>query len=365
MEASSLRWRAWRNPENRRSFFPLIADHRAHRRIQIAHLQTEESSNRPAAFEDLEKRVFHVIRRNGESHPLKAGALLVLGENGHIDADYFATQVHQGSARISRIDRRIRLEEIALVIGQRPLFGRNDSLRHGFAKAEWIANRQYDLPHLGLRRIAQFQGNKRLIRINFQHCNIQQRILADEACRIRFPTMKRHPNLLLSGDHMMIGHDVPFLRHDHTRPLSLGWIIANTHLPPDVEQLLAADSRGIDTNNRRHHYLGDSCVLVVESGQQLHVSKIQRNLIGKRECLWLKLRRLFGKIGKQAPQTAFCTPPPRHRDGGKRDHKYGDKHQRTSNSRDHGRVMDGKSQASLSPKNRRIPSPENAPQLPR
>ena len=95
----------------------MIFQRRAHGWTQIAHLHAEKATNRPAALEDLEQRVFHIVGGNRETHTLEARIFPIWRENRDVDADDLAAQVDQWATGISRVDGGVGLEKIALVVG--------------------------------------------------------------------------------------------------------------------------------------------------------------------------------------------------------------------------------------------------------
>src|SRR5204863_2610029 len=93
-------------------------------------LNTEISANNAAVLEQTFQRRLDRIRRNSEPDSLRTAAAR---DNRRVDPDNFAAQIHQGSAAIARIDRRVGLEVTAETVDAVwPAFRADNSVRHCF-----------------------------------------------------------------------------------------------------------------------------------------------------------------------------------------------------------------------------------------
>src|SRR5579863_269913 len=101
-------------------------------------------------------RRLHDLRGNCKPH---ARELPRRGNQKRIDADHFPVRIHQRTTGVARIDRSIRLDELARfarVIGKwiRTIQCADNPARHGEAKPEWISKRQYSLPRMQRSRVS-------------------------------------------------------------------------------------------------------------------------------------------------------------------------------------------------------------------
>ncbi len=149
----------------------------------------------------------HHVGRNRKSDALRAARARI--DRG-IDADQFAGQVDQRAAGIARIDRRVSLDEEAVIadadLGAR--HRRNDAVRYRLADAERIADRQHHVAHLQLIGIGEFQRRKALAdALEPQHREVAVLVLE---CNlgVEFALVgKRDLHFTRALDHVVIGHD--------------------------------------------------------------------------------------------------------------------------------------------------------------
>ena len=98
--------------------------------------------------------------------------------------------------------------------------------------------------------VAQFQRLEGLIRVDFEHGDVQQRVVADEMGGVSFSSMESHADVFLAGDHVMVGHHMALAGDDHPRTLALSGIVADLRSAAKyVEKSLAADAGGIDADH--------------------------------------------------------------------------------------------------------------------
>jgi len=111
--------------------------------------------------------------------------------------------------------------------------------------------------------------------------------------------MQRHPDLLLAGDHVVIGDDMPLESHDHPGPLPLRWVVADPRPPPDVQQPLGADPRRVDAHHRWDHRLGQPRILAIQPREQIHITQIERRLVRQVVGIRAEFSGLFGENRQQ------------------------------------------------------------------
>ena len=146
--------------------------------------------------------------------------------NCRIDPDHAPSTVEQGAARISRIDRRVGLNDpLNRTLGHRQDFppqSTDDSGRQRMVESERVADGQYLLPDLKIgrfshqdRREAVFGG------LDFQHHQVFIGGHADQG-RVPFRPIRQHdfggPGIF---EHMVISHHVALFVPDESRAGSL------------------------------------------------------------------------------------------------------------------------------------------------
>ena len=94
----------------------------------------------------------------------------------------FAAIIHQRAAGIARINRRIGLNEVLVVLDAEvaAALRAHDAHRHGLADAERIADRQRVVADLHFGRIAQRNRWLNLSPVQLQHRDVRLRIGADD-----------------------------------------------------------------------------------------------------------------------------------------------------------------------------------------
>jgi hypothetical protein len=112
---------------------------------------------------ELREELLDDVHRNREPDPQIAGTPAA-AQDGGVDPDHFAAQVHEWTAGITRIDRRIRLEQHLLAAGHRlkwPAFRADDADRHRVREAERVADRDHQIAGPHQRGIAE-RGDRQI-----------------------------------------------------------------------------------------------------------------------------------------------------------------------------------------------------------
>ena len=140
-----------------------------HGGILCRHL-TELHTDDPAAnFAVRDDVVHHGARECDRNREAVAGVIARLARNRAVDADHFSADVHQRSARVPRIDRCVRLDEIlnrvqALAKAVQPLpaspLGADDTSRDGEVESERIADRHGPFADAGLGVVTEHHGRQ-------------------------------------------------------------------------------------------------------------------------------------------------------------------------------------------------------------
>ena len=123
------------------------------------------------------------IDRDGKSNPL---ASATSRQNRSIDSDQLSLGIDQGAAGVSRINGRIGLDEVLIVLDaqMRAAFGADDSHGHRLADAERISNGKHKVAHLHFGGISQRNGWK-IVRVNFEYGDIGLGVCTDDV-RLEF-----------------------------------------------------------------------------------------------------------------------------------------------------------------------------------
>ena len=102
-------------------------------------------------------------------------------KDGRIDADEFAAIIHQRAAGIARIDRRVGLNEIFVVLDAQiaAIHGADDSHRDGLPDSKWISDGQGIIAYLDFGRITDGDGGE-VASFDLQHGDIRFGIGADD-----------------------------------------------------------------------------------------------------------------------------------------------------------------------------------------
>jgi hypothetical protein len=127
--------------------------------------------------------VLHHIGRNGKADADRAARF---GVDRRVDTDERALHVDQRAARIARIDRRVGLDEEAVVgdADMRARQRRDDPLRHRLADAERIADRQHEIADFERIGIAELQRRERGAAVlDLQHGEVAVRRAARRSAR--------------------------------------------------------------------------------------------------------------------------------------------------------------------------------------
>src|ERR1700716_2371490 len=176
---------------------------------------SDPAANDAPIRNDVAEYTAHHVDRNREPDALDPQ---VLGDDGRVDADECAARVHQRSARVSEIDRRIGLDEVLEGCDAQLLTAgcAHDAVCHGLRQANRVADRQYDIANLELIGTTEHRDGQRR-QVNFEHREICIWIASDNVSVRDAAVSERHLDGVGVRDHVMVGHDVPGVVHDDPR----------------------------------------------------------------------------------------------------------------------------------------------------
>ena len=123
--------------------------------LQCGRLDAEITANDTPLFEQALQRHPHSVRRDGKTDALGAPAAR---NNCGVNADDFAAQIDEWPAAIPGIDRGICLQQITEAVDAiGPSLRADNTVRHGFFEAEWIAHREHEIACLHRVGIAELE----------------------------------------------------------------------------------------------------------------------------------------------------------------------------------------------------------------
>jgi len=101
------------------------------------------------------------------------------GKDRRIDSDQVTMAINKSSSRVSRVDRRICLNKILVVLDSQvsPADGADDAQGDRLADAEWVADGDCEFPHAHPGRIAEWQHGK-IRGVHLENRDVRPRIRA-------------------------------------------------------------------------------------------------------------------------------------------------------------------------------------------
>src|SRR5262249_39407444 len=181
----------------------------------VLNLVTHVTSRHSAPLHDLPHDLASHIDRNSEADALIAAA--AIGQDGGVDSDQLAQRVDQRSAGVARIDGRIGLDEVFIVLDAEisAAHGADNPQGHRLADSERVADRERKIAHLCLSRVAQ-RDCRQVLSVNSQDCDISLWVGADQSSPVF--AFIREPSLDLRGsiDNVIVGEKVAIRADDDT-----------------------------------------------------------------------------------------------------------------------------------------------------
>ncbi len=138
----------------------------------------QPATNDLTVFDDRLHNVHRQLGRNGKADALRAAGL---GKNRGIDADQIAAGVYQRTARVTRVDGRIGLNEVFVGIEAQLIApgGTDDPHGHGLTDPERVADGQCNVADANAVR-ARDGDCREVFQVDLEHCQIGFRIIADD-----------------------------------------------------------------------------------------------------------------------------------------------------------------------------------------
>src|SRR5579872_3058884 len=259
-------------------------------------LRRKLNSNRSARYtmlrsDQLVINVYHCIRRQCEAH---ARVRVRIGQDRRINSNNFSSHVHQRSAGVPGIDRRVRLNErleLAIRHNIAP-FGRDNACRDRLLQTKRTADCQHPIAYLHALGVAQLSHRQWLVaNVNFDNRQIGLRIRANDLRvmqdRPRL-AVDLHANTVCLFDNVTIGDNVALRVHNYAgaQGVLTDWSLLSLPAKEAVEEVLKRilivsttlvrwsstpsavrilDRRfGVDIHHRRFQLLGNLRKLVGE-----------------------------------------------------------------------------------------------------
>src|SRR5690606_32108784 len=183
---------------------------------------TEPSAAHLAVLDELLHDGPRHVRRHGETDAdIAAGRR----DDRGVDADEQAVHREQRAARIARIDRSVRLDEIlvALAVGHHAGAPEraDDAVGHRLAEAERVTDRDDEVADLELTRVAHPRRDE-VLGLDLEQRDIRRLVAADELRREAALIRERYDDFLRVLHDVMVREHVAFFRvDDHARAHAL------------------------------------------------------------------------------------------------------------------------------------------------
>src|SRR5579871_6140042 len=136
-----------------------------------------------------------------------------------VDPDQLTVQIDKRPARVSRIDRSIRLDEILIASRSETAAAEpaNDTGRHRLPEAERITDGEYEVTHFQPIAVAEGQRRESGRALQLENRNVCIRVAADEPHFETAFVLGRRLDVGSVLDHVIVGEDISSLSvHDHT-----------------------------------------------------------------------------------------------------------------------------------------------------
>jgi len=182
-------------------------------------VRAQEPAHHVAVVDNLIHYAFGEVHRDSKAYALIAATP---GKDRGIDSDELTLCIDERAAGIARIDGRVGLDEVFVVLDTevRPAGGADDSHGHGLADAKGITNRKSEITDLNFGRIAKGDGGQ-VVRINLQNGNVRLGIAANDLGGEFALVAQRNFNVRGAIDNVIVGQNVSIGGDDYAGPQSL------------------------------------------------------------------------------------------------------------------------------------------------
>ena len=186
--------------------------------VNILHMNAQIAARDPAAADEAFHDVAGEIDGHGETDAFISHGIAF---DHRVDADEPALGIHQRAAGISRIDRRVGLDEIlnmhpAVIVEIANIAAEraDDAHRHALADIEGVSNREHNVADFKLIAVAKRDGGQ-AGGVNFQHGHVRQRIGANHPGGIFFFVVRKGDLDFIHAFHNVVGgQDITIRRYD-------------------------------------------------------------------------------------------------------------------------------------------------------
>ena len=207
----------------RRSVCNHVADERAGWRFEVEFLRERRrdvlnhDAQITAGDVAIFDKAFHhgagQIGRDGKPNALAAARIT---QDGGVDADQPAVNVHQRTAGISRIDGRVGLDEILVILDTHvaAVLCADDAFGNCLAYAKGIAHGQHDIADLHIAAVGQ-RDDGQTVRVNFHDRDVGLGIAPDDFGGELAPIRQRDFHFFGPVHDVVVGEDITVLGDDH------------------------------------------------------------------------------------------------------------------------------------------------------
>jgi hypothetical protein len=193
-----------------------VGDQRAVRRLELQRLgdlrrhlldvDAEPAANDLSLLLELRDELLGEIDGDREADADVAARAAV---DGGVDADHLALEVHEGAARVARVDGGVGLNEVVVAaLADEATLGADDAGRDRVAQAEGIADREDPVADAQIVGIAEVHRRQLLaVGIDTDHGEIGLRIASDDLRLVLLVGRGLHDDLVGILDDVIVGHD--------------------------------------------------------------------------------------------------------------------------------------------------------------
>ena len=189
-------------------------------------MPTDRATAHRTVFDDVVHDMPGEVARHGKPDPLISARLAV---DRRVDANELAACVDERAPGVSRVDRRIRLNEVLVrgeAAAEAPAGRADDAERDGLVELIGIAHREHPFRDLQLRRISPIQRRK-IRRVDLQDGDVRHDVGANQF-RLQLPLVGEHDAdlvdhraLVAAAHDMVVREHVAVPRDHHTRSQTL------------------------------------------------------------------------------------------------------------------------------------------------
>ena len=180
---------------------------------QRLHFNAQPATDHLSVLDDRLHHFHRQFHRNGKTDALRAAGL---GEDRRVDAGEVAVGIDQCAAGVARVDRRVGLDEVFVVVQAQLVAagGADDAHGHGLADTERVADGQRNVADTDVVRAAD-SDRRQVFQVDLEDGEVGFRVAADDAGEGFTTVLQRHDDLIGAAGNVVVGEDVAFRAHDH------------------------------------------------------------------------------------------------------------------------------------------------------